>query len=229
MIARFERSGLAWPVPPEIGDAALEANLCGAAAVKPWRLKLPEPDWSVAAREMKRKHGTPQLLWEEHIAEHPDGHRNSPSPRCFDSGGMHLHLCTGPSPPTRPMVGGANEMEDVMNVNLSRNGAATKSTAQLAALLQDESRAITAGNATMEAVPGRAGLSHHARSAPLLGTLARIDLLMLSLIATAKLNDIDPRAWLANVVAGIADIPQSRLGELLPWNWRSAETARQAA
>ena len=42
---------------------------------------------------------------------------------------------------------------------------------------------------------------------------------MLTLIATAKLNDIDPQAWLADVLARIADIPQTRLSELLPWNW----------
>lgn len=45
------------------------------------------------------------------------------------------------------MVGGANEMEDVMNFNLNRKDLATKSTAQLAALFQDASRAITASNA----------------------------------------------------------------------------------
>jgi hypothetical protein len=45
------------------------------------------------------------------------------------------------------MVGGANEMEDVMNFNLNRNDLATKSTAQLSALFQDASRAITASNA----------------------------------------------------------------------------------
>ena len=47
------------------------------------------------------------------------------------------------------MVGGANEMEDVMNFNLNRNDLATKSTAQLAALFQDASRAITASNAAI--------------------------------------------------------------------------------
>jgi hypothetical protein len=47
------------------------------------------------------------------------------------------------------MVGGANEMEDVMNFNLNRNDLATKSTAQLAALFQDASRAITASNAVI--------------------------------------------------------------------------------
>jgi transposase len=43
---------------------------------------------------------------------------------------------------------------------------------------------------------------------------------MYTLIATAKLNDIDPQAWLADVLARIADISQNRLHELLPWNWR---------
>ena len=42
---------------------------------------------------------------------------------------------------------------------------------------------------------------------------------MFSLIATAKLNDVDPQAWLADVLTRIADIPQQRLHELLPWNW----------
>jgi len=39
-----------------------------------------------------------------------------------------------------------------------------------------------------------------------------------SLIGTAKLNDIDPQAWLADVLARIADTPQSKLPERLPWN-----------
>ena len=43
---------------------------------------------------------------------------------------------------------------------------------------------------------------------------------MTTLIATAKLNDVDPLAWLANVLARIADMPQSRLLELLPWEWK---------
>ena len=39
-----------------------------------------------------------------------------------------------------------------------------------------------------------------------------------SLIESAKLNDIAPQAWLADVLARIADHPASRLAELLPWN-----------
>jgi len=43
---------------------------------------------------------------------------------------------------------------------------------------------------------------------------------MYSLIVTAKLNDIDPQAWLADVLARIAEHPAQKLDELLPWNWR---------
>ncbi len=42
---------------------------------------------------------------------------------------------------------------------------------------------------------------------------------MYSLIVTAKMNDIDPQAWLADVLARIAAHPAHRLDELLPWNW----------
>jgi transposase len=52
---------------------------------------------------------------------------------------------------------------------------------------------------------------------------------MFSLIATAKLNDIDPQAWLADVLTRIADIPQNRLYELLPWTWQGTELQREAA
>ena len=44
-----------------------------------------------------------------------------------------------------------------------------------------------------------------------------------SLIVTAKLNDIDPQAWLADVLDQIAGIPQSRIHELLPWAWRERQ------
>jgi transposase len=53
---------------------------------------------------------------------------------------------------------------------------------------------------------------------------------MYSLIVTAKMNDIDPQAWLADVLARIAGHPASRLDELLPWNWRPLNGAiRKAA
>jgi transposase len=49
-----------------------------------------------------------------------------------------------------------------------------------------------------------------------------------TLIATAKLNDIDPEAWLADVLRRINDHPASRLDELLPWNWTKDRHAKAA-
>jgi len=51
---------------------------------------------------------------------------------------------------------------------------------------------------------------------------------MYSLITTAKLNDVDPHAWLADVLARIASISQNKLHELLPWNWREQTLALAA-
>ena len=48
---------------------------------------------------------------------------------------------------------------------------------------------------------------------------------MYSLTVTARLNNIDPRAWLADVLERIGDQPASRLDELLPWNWRTVTAA----
>ena len=43
---------------------------------------------------------------------------------------------------------------------------------------------------------------------------------MATLIMTAKLNDVDPQAWLADVLARIADHTIQDLYQLLPWNWK---------
>ena len=48
---------------------------------------------------------------------------------------------------------------------------------------------------------------------------------MYSLIVTCKLNDVDPQAWLADVLARIAEHPVQSLDELLPWNWRPRSAA----
>ena len=50
-----------------------------------------------------------------------------------------------------------------------------------------------------------------------------------SLVVTCKLNNVDPRAWLADVLAGIADHPASRLDELLPWHWSRRREERSLA
>jgi len=52
--------------------------------------------------------------------------------------------------------------------------------------------------------------------------------IMFSLIQTAKLNHVDPQAWLADVLARIADHKIARLADLLPWNWRPARLDQAA-
>ena len=55
---------------------------------------------------------------------------------------------------------------------------------------------------------------------------------MYSLIVSAKMNDVDPQAWLADVLARIAAHPAHRIDELLPWNWKTVQQqglAMQAA
>jgi transposase len=51
---------------------------------------------------------------------------------------------------------------------------------------------------------------------------------MYTLIRTARLNDVDPQAWLADVLARIADHKAADLAELLPWNWRRVRMDRAA-
>jgi transposase len=52
---------------------------------------------------------------------------------------------------------------------------------------------------------------------------------MYSLIVTAKMNGVDPQAWLADVLARIATHPAHRLDELLPWNWTQIASGIAAA
>jgi transposase len=52
---------------------------------------------------------------------------------------------------------------------------------------------------------------------------------MYSIIVTAKMNDVDPQAWLADVLTRIAEHPAHRLDELLPWNWQKTTDPKKAA
>lgn len=57
------------------------------------------------------------------------------------------------------------------------------------------------------------------------GTLARA----MTMIETAKMNALDPQAYLADILARIHDHKINRLDELLPWSWAPAATPRAAA
>lgn len=52
--------------------------------------------------------------------------------------------------------------------------------------------------------------------------------ILYTLLQTARLNDVDPEAWLTDVLSRIADLPVSRLAELLPWAWKLERSARAA-
>jgi IS66 C-terminal element len=47
---------------------------------------------------------------------------------------------------------------------------------------------------------------------------------MLTLIQTAKLNNVDPQAWLADMLARLPGHPAKHMHELLPWNWKANPT-----
>src|ERR1700744_4965796 len=80
-IRRFEASGLTWPLPDDVTDTVLEARLFASAGAGPGtrrgHRRQAEPDWAAVHRELKRKHVTLSILWEEYIAAEPGGYRYS--------------------------------------------------------------------------------------------------------------------------------------------------------
>ena len=76
-LKRLAAAGLGWPLPAEMTDAVLEAQLFTAAGKKQGHRRRAEPDWAAVHRELKRKHVTLQILWDEYIERHPDGYRYS--------------------------------------------------------------------------------------------------------------------------------------------------------
>ena len=65
--------GITWPIPPLIDDAGLERRLFTPAGFHAGSTK-PLPDWTKVHEELKRRSVTLMILWEEHRAEHVDGH-----------------------------------------------------------------------------------------------------------------------------------------------------------
>ncbi len=76
-IKRFQTAGLVWPLREEMTDAALEARLFAPAGTKQGHRRQVEPDWVETHRELKRKHVTLSLLWDEYIERNPEGYRYS--------------------------------------------------------------------------------------------------------------------------------------------------------
>jgi transposase len=76
-LQRLAAAGLGGPLPAEVTDAALEARLFTTVGTKQGHRRQPEPDWARLHRELKRKHVTLALLWDEYIEEQPQGYRYS--------------------------------------------------------------------------------------------------------------------------------------------------------
>ncbi len=73
-LRRAEAAGLAWPLPADLTDAVLEERLFARTGVKRGFRRLPEPDWTVLACELKRPGVNLMVLWEEYREQHPDGY-----------------------------------------------------------------------------------------------------------------------------------------------------------
>jgi transposase len=76
-VGRIAAAGLSWPLPDDLTDDVLEGMLFGRAGTKIGARRLPEPDWALAARELKRPGVTLQILWEEYRGTYPEGYAYS--------------------------------------------------------------------------------------------------------------------------------------------------------
>jgi transposase len=65
-----------WPLPPEFDDDVALTRLLFPDEHRPQAIR-PEPDWARVHLELRKKHVTKQLLWEEYKSEQPDGYQYS--------------------------------------------------------------------------------------------------------------------------------------------------------
>jgi len=127
---------------------------------------------------------------------------------------------------SRPLVDDLHDWLGEQRLKLSRSASVAKPIDYMLrrwngfATVLDDGRACLSNNAAERALRGFAlgrkawlfaGSDRGAERAAAMATL----------ITTAKLNAVDPQAWLADVLARIASTPQSRLAELLPWSWQA--------
>jgi len=76
-LKRFESGGLCWPLPDGMSDEELEGALYANHRGKRGHRLRGEPDWPAVHRELKRKHVTLLIVWDEYIAENPGGYSYS--------------------------------------------------------------------------------------------------------------------------------------------------------
>ena len=85
-LKRFQTAGLSWPLPEELTDAALEAALFAEAGTKQGHRRQVEPEWATIHRELKRKHITLSIPWDEYVERNPDGYRYSRFRELYEAG-----------------------------------------------------------------------------------------------------------------------------------------------
>jgi transposase len=76
-LKRLASAGFSWPLPAGVSDTDLEAALYAFRGSKRGHRLHAEPDWRAVHRELKRKHVTLQIVWDEYIAAHPGGYSYS--------------------------------------------------------------------------------------------------------------------------------------------------------
>jgi transposase len=77
MLQRAESAGLSWTQAEGMSDAALEGALYANRRSRRGHRRVAEPDWASVHCEMKRKHVTLTILWDEYIAGNPGGYSYS--------------------------------------------------------------------------------------------------------------------------------------------------------
>lgn len=76
-LKRASSAGLSWPLPDGMNDDALEGALYPGRRSKRGHRRIDEPDWAGVHRELKGKHVTLMILWDEYIAANPGGYSYS--------------------------------------------------------------------------------------------------------------------------------------------------------
>jgi hypothetical protein len=120
----------------------------------------------------------------------------------------------------RLRISAKNDLAIAINYGLSRWPAFTR--------FLDDGRVCLSNNAAERTVRG---IAVGRRNWTFAGSDAggRRAATMYTLIETCKLNDVDPQAWLADVLARLPDHPAKRIDDLLPWAWKSARQITQEA
>jgi transposase len=119
----------------------------------------------------------------------------------------------------RDRLSPSNDLAKAINYILSRWGAFTR--------FLDDGRICLSNNAAERALRGVAvGRKNWTFAGSDAG--GHRAAAIYTLIETCKLNDVDPQAWLADVLTRLPDYPASRITELLPWNWKAARLALAA-